>query len=160
MGCQSTTEETTSSNFEEDQKNNIDPDTTIRNNNESKRIVFEDSVNNQRADSIKKNKDNSINERIKGVWVSEEDSKGKIIIDSVSYISYYEKEISTVAKYTLSHKPCELDSLPEDSTTFYLSLIEEHEIELCYELLGLTDKHLSLMYLSNGKVFNYKKVKK
>jgi hypothetical protein len=87
---------------------------------------------------------NGNSQLIKGRWISAEDKKYSVVfIDSLK-MDYYKNEITSKFRYRISS-----DSLITED-------IQTKEIYR-YAIMGLSSKHLTLMYLDRGNLLTFSK---
>lgn len=89
------------------------------------------------------------NKLIQGTWVSEDDSKSVLVFTADKQIAVYDGKNPDTSAYTISYQSCN----GTDNGEIYLKVGDD----MCYAFNGLDDKTLSIMYLSNGKSFVYKR---
>lgn len=89
------------------------------------------------------------NRLIQGKWVSVDDSKSVLVFTADKQIAIYDNKNSDTSAYSISYQSCN----GTDNGELYLKVDDD----MCYAFNGLDDKTLSIMYLSNGKNFVYKR---
>jgi len=89
------------------------------------------------------------NKLIQGKWVSEDDNKSVLVFTADKQIAIYNGKDPDTSVYTISYQSCN----GTDNGEIYLKVGDD----MCYAFNGLDDKTLSIMYLSNGKSFVYKR---
>lgn len=104
-----------------------------------------------------KNKISETNyELLQGTWEMQEDKKSKIIIKDRTYYDYYDGKLLEQMEYSLKNS-CSVSPNDFNKNGSHMIINLEGE-NLCYEIMGIDNKTLSIMYLDNGKVFVYNKV--
>ena len=95
-----------------------------------------------------------------GRWQNEEDAKSILIFADAVYLDKYDDSPADTFEYSISHFSCdEYDKNNSPDSSLYLSSRNYRNVKLCYEITNLGSETLALMYLSNGKIFTYRRVK-
>ncbi|GLB53526.1 hypothetical protein NBRC110019_25670 [Neptunitalea chrysea] len=95
-------------------------------------------------------------QKLIGTWVSEDDTKLKLVIGNTTYSEYYDGELLETFGYMIGPQ-C------GDETDFNAQFLKSTDAsgqEFCYELYGADANGsgvLSMRYLGNGKIFVYNK---
>lgn len=89
--------------------------------------------------------------KILGRWCSEEDNSLYMTVFEhvIVYHSDEKNELDLVVSYTFSRRSCDTRYMRQegDGWTDFLATSED----LCWEVLGVSDTHLSLQYTANAK---------
>lgn len=81
---------------------------------------------------------------LQGKWVSAEDKKYKVVITDSFFIEYYGKKKTSIYTYIVENgKLIKMDSA--DKSVY------------SYDIMSLTNKYLSLMYLTRGNILVFKR---
>lgn len=86
-----------------------------------------------------------------GKWVSVQDSLNSIIVKGCYIYEYYNNRLIDTTKYTIIKESC--DPLYESAGHETLFLLWDQE--LCYEVIGITDRYIELIYTANGKTITF-----
>ena len=94
-----------------------------------------------------------------GIWVSESDSKSKIVFSNDGKCKeYYDNILEGEYSYIIDNSSPQCETIvPIDVNTNYLQLINVNDAhdKNCFEINGVTDQKLSLRYLSMGGAIVY-----
>ncbi|HWB25986.1 MAG TPA: hypothetical protein VG738_10930 [Chitinophagaceae bacterium] len=91
-----------------------------------------------------------------GKFVSVADSLEVIVIKGDSTLDYYEHEFLGSAKYFFTDESCESSYKPAYKKPTFLIW---RPYGLCYEVDGITDDYIELIYTLTGRTLTYHKVK-
>jgi len=96
--------------------------------------------------------------RLQGIWIHEKDKKASILIKEKSWAFYYSGENHTADDNYLITITNQLPQFIDKSEKAEFLILTQKTDTLQYEILGLTEKTLSLMHFSSGKRHLYKKI--
>jgi hypothetical protein len=95
------------------------------------------------------------NSSIVGTWLSESDSKWKLVFTTTKCYQYYGGTLVETNSYLISNTSPQCGKVvPVDNYTNYLKLIDDQSSTNvnCYEINGITSQNLSLRPVNNGKI--------
>jgi hypothetical protein len=98
------------------------------------------------------------NSSIVGTWLSETDSKWKMVFTSTKCYQYYEGALVETNSYLISNTSPQCGKVvPVDNYTSYLKLTDDQSSTnvTCYEINGITSKNLSIRPVNNGKILTF-----
>ncbi|WP_281756620.1 hypothetical protein, partial [Neptunitalea chrysea] len=97
-----------------------------------------------------------IAQKIKGTWISQDDTNFKVVISNTTYKVYSVGELTSTYEYVIGPQ-CGVET---DFNANFLKLTDASGYVQCYELYGADANGngvLSMRYLGNGKIFVFNK---
>lgn len=86
-----------------------------------------------------------------GEWICVQDTLNKIVVDGSQIFEYYNGKGMEATTYIISSISCDTTYKSPKKEALFLTW---HKT-LCYEVTGLTNDYLELIYTSNGKTITY-----
>ena len=94
---------------------------------------------------------------LQGRWGSNEDPKSVLVITNTKYTEIYNSDTISSENYHRNNHSCDSAYLKSSNlqNAGFISLDDGR----CFEIMGLSTEHLTLMYTVSGKLFTFHKLK-